>query len=94
MTWLAVAVTDSGIGIPSEVAAHVVSELQEWTGGFPRQDDRTGLGLTIARKLAEEQDGRIGVRSNPGVGSTVTLHLPPARRPAISMIRHRAPHAG
>jgi PAS domain S-box-containing protein len=91
---VAVAVSDTGVGIPEEVEDRGVAELREWTSGLSRQDDRAGLGLTIARKLAEAQGGQIGVRSHPGIGSTFTLHLPPVRHPAVSMIRHRLTSKG
>jgi signal transduction histidine kinase len=40
----------------------------------------TGLGLPIAKALAELHGGRLDLASTVGVGTTVTLRLPPERR--------------
>lgn len=83
-----VAVTDHGCGIP----AH---ELERVFDRFHRVVETTthtgaGLGLYIARQLAEEMRGTLSVQSVPGQGSTFTLHLPAARlvdvRPAAEIV--------
>jgi signal transduction histidine kinase len=79
-TNVAVSVSDTGVGIPPELEARVLAELREWTSGLPRRDGGTGLGLAIATRLAEQQGGSISVVSEPGIGSTFTLHLPAAKR--------------
>ena len=44
-----------------------------------RRFEGTGLGLSIAKSLVELHGGRLCVESAVGVGTTVTLSLPPAR---------------
>lgn len=73
-------VTDTGIGIPQEHLQRVferfyqvdTSRAQDGTGGF-------GLGLSLARWIAEAHGGSVEVRSQVGVGSTFSVHLPIAR---------------
>lgn len=67
-------VKDNGIGIP-QAYHHRIFEL------FYRLHDRgtyegTGLGLAIAAKLAQKLGGKIGLKSDPGKGSTFWLDLP------------------
>jgi signal transduction histidine kinase len=69
-----VTVRDTGVGIPEE-------ELPRIFERFYRTDEaRTrggaGLGLAIARQIAETHGGTIEVRSTPGKGSTFILQIP------------------
>ena len=71
-----VAITDRGPGIPSDQ----VEQLFERFARLPQSDDRpgTGIGLFIARSLAEAQGGRIEVESTQGEGSSFSFVLPAA----------------
>ena len=73
---IAVAVSDTGMGIAAEALPHIFEEFRQADNGMTRRHEGAGLGLAIARMLAEQMDGRITVSSQPGVGSTFTLHLP------------------
>jgi signal transduction histidine kinase len=69
-----VAVSDYGMGIPAHELERVFERfhrVQETT-----TQPGTGLGLYIARQLAEEMEGTISVESIPGRGSTFVLDLP------------------
>jgi len=64
-----IAVRDSGVGIPPENLGNLFEPL------FTTKPKGIGLGLAVSRKLMEANDGRIEVQSEPGMGSTFTVHL-------------------
>lgn len=67
-------VEDNGVGMTEEVAAHVFERF--FKGDSSHNEKGFGLGLSIARLIAEAQGGRIEVTSAPGVGSRFTVTLP------------------
>ena len=66
---LCFSVTDSGVGINPEQLAKIFEGFTQADGSMTRKYGGTGLGLTIARQLAEMMGGRITVESTPGIGS-------------------------
>jgi signal transduction histidine kinase len=76
--WVALQVTDTGIGIAPTDLDRIFEEFEQVNAG-PRADSErrgTGLGLTISRRLARMLDGDISVESSPEKGSAFTLWLP------------------
>jgi PAS domain S-box-containing protein len=71
-----VAVSDTGIGITAEALVHIFEAFHQVESGVTRHHQGSGLGLAIAWRLAQQMGGSLSVRSEPGVGSTFTLHLP------------------
>jgi signal transduction histidine kinase/HPt (histidine-containing phosphotransfer) domain-containing protein len=68
--WLHVAVADTGIGIPAAHQHLVPEPFTQADGSSTRRYGGTGLGLTIAKQLAELMDGRLWIDSEVGRGST------------------------
>jgi len=72
----AVVVRDSGIGVPAELQAAIFEPFVQADGGSRRAHEGAGLGLSVARTLAESMNCRLTLESEPGSGSQFVLHLP------------------
>jgi len=70
------AIEDTGIGIPNEAQEMVFEEFRQVDGRMTREFGGSGLGLALARRLAQQVQGNITLASVPGVGSTFRLELP------------------
>ena len=71
--WLAIAVTDSGPGIPADQRQRL---FHEFTRLHPDDKPGVGLGLAISERIARLLGAELSVASEVGVGSTFTLWLP------------------
>ena len=81
--WLVLNVSDTGIGIKPEDQDRIFSQFEQVDSSYARQQQGTGLGLTLTRKLVEAHGGGISLRSDgEGQGSTFTVMLPMAASPA------------
>jgi signal transduction histidine kinase/DNA-binding response OmpR family regulator len=67
---LHLAVRDSGEGIPPDRMDRLFQPFSQIDASTTRRHGGTGLGLVICKRLVELMGGRIGVTSEPGVGST------------------------
>jgi len=71
-----ISVQDRGKGIDRAELHRIFEPFYRSKEAVAGQIHGTGLGLHIARTLAEAMGGRVSVTSEVGVGSTFTLHLP------------------
>jgi two-component system cell cycle sensor histidine kinase PleC len=78
-------VEDTGIGMAPETVAAALEPFRQLDGALSRRFEGAGLGLSIAKALAELHGGRLNIRSAVGEGTSVTIALPAsclAARPA------------
>ncbi|MDX1741737.1 MAG: hybrid sensor histidine kinase/response regulator, partial [Rhodothermales bacterium] len=73
---VSVSVEDTGVGISKKYLPKLFSPFTQESTGTDRTYEGSGLGLAVARGLAERMFGRIDVRSNVGKGSVFTVTLP------------------
>lgn len=68
--YLKIEVSDAGQGIEEKLLSKIFDPF------FTTKPKGTGLGLSMVHKIIEAHDGRIGVSSKIGKGTTFTLTLP------------------
>ena len=76
--WVEVHITDTGRGIPPDELPRVFERFFRGDAARSRAGG-AGLGLAIARLIAEQLGGSIEAESTPGQGSTFHVRLPPAQ---------------
>ncbi|MCW2245354.1 PAS domain S-box-containing protein [Azospirillum fermentarium] len=82
-------VTDTGIGIPESDMDRVLQAFARVESPGNRRVEGTGLGLPLTKRLVELHGGVLTLRSQLGVGTTVTVTLPPWR--AVERLPHCSP---
>ena len=79
-----ISVQDRGVGIHAAELHQVFRPFYRSPEVVAAQINGTGLGLSVAKHIAESMGGRISVTSEVGVGSTFTLHFPIAAELSLS----------
>ena len=75
-----ISVSDRGMGIESADLPHIFEPFYRSPSVKAAQIHGTGLGLPLAKSIAQAMNGNLTVTSAPGRGSTFTLHLPCVER--------------
>jgi PAS domain S-box-containing protein len=74
-SWALLEVADVGVGIPAADLPHVFERF--YRGANARlMGAGTGIGLAAVRQIVAEHGGAVAVRSEEGVGTTITVRLP------------------
>ena len=68
-------VRDTGIGIPPAMQKSVFESFIQVDASINRRYGGTGLGLTIVKEFAEMMEGKVGLTSTPGQGSTFWFEI-------------------
>ncbi len=71
-------VADTGVGVPGHLREKIFESFYQADSTLSKNAQGTGLGLAVARQIAELHGGTIHVESEPGEGSTFIVRLPSA----------------
>ncbi len=74
--FLRIEIEDTGFGIPESAQSQLFQEFYRVRTRNTAHISGTGLGLSLARSIIEAHYGRIGVKSQEGVGSTFFIEIP------------------
>ncbi|MEM1150099.1 MAG: ATP-binding protein [Pseudomonadota bacterium] len=71
-----ISVIDTGIGIPREEIARLGRPFEQISDTRDRNFEGTGLGLALTKSYADMHGGRLGIASEVGKGTRVSIYLP------------------
>ena len=72
---MVLSVADTGVGIAADDVLHIFERFWRADKVRSREVGGTGLGLPIARQIAEQHGATLDVHSEPGRGSVFTLRM-------------------
>ncbi|MCU0343533.1 MAG: ATP-binding protein [Ignavibacterium sp.] len=73
---LKITVSDTGVGIPKEKLQKIFDRFYQVNGSHTREQEGTGIGLSLTKELVELHKGNIEVESEEGKGSTFIISIP------------------
>jgi len=82
--WLEIRIKDDGIGIPAPDLPLIFDRFYRSAQARLRHNQGSGLGLAIVRSIMLLHGGSVGISSDPGQGTVVTLRFPPQELPVIA----------
>ncbi len=71
-----ISVSDTGIGIPKDQHNVIFDKFYQVRSASGTRSEGTGLGLAITKRLVEQHEGKIWLKSEPGHGSCFTFTIP------------------
>jgi len=71
-----ISVRDSGIGIAPDQQERIFGAFEQVDNSYSKQQQGTGLGPALTKRLVELHGGQVRVQSALGQGSTFSFHLP------------------
>ena len=90
--WIQWRVQDTGIGISAEYREKLFRPFSQVDESSTRQFGGTGLGLAISQQLCQLMGGHIDLDTQPGRGSTFTVHLPLGSKPTAGLTEEEDRH--
>jgi len=89
-TTMEIHVSDTGSGIPSGAIPHIFERFYQADLSRPGGEKHgAGLGLAIVQEIVTAHSGRITVRSQEGLGTTFTVHLPHTQPVVTTLLRRK-----
>ena len=89
-TEMQIRVVDTGAGIPSTALHHIFERFYQADSSRPGGEKHgAGLGLAIVHEIVAAHSGRITVRSQEGLGTTFTVHLPLVQQEATTLLHRK-----
>lgn len=74
-----IAVSDNGVGIDAAALKNITMPFYQSDDTYARSQDGTGLGLSLVNAMMQLHDGKLGLTSRVGEGTTATLTFPKER---------------
>lgn len=71
-----ISVKDNGIGIPKEKLESIFEKFVRVDKTIKRENEGSGIGLSIVKSLVDLQGGKISIESSEGIGSEFTIEIP------------------
>lgn len=75
-SFVRIEIEDRGIGIPKNERNKIFARFFRGSADVVKEQEGSGVGLYLTRKILEDQGGTVSVKSKPGEGSTFVVQLP------------------
>ncbi len=92
--WILWSISDTGIGIAPNMLGKLFQTFSQVDSSITRKFGGSGLGLVISQQLCLAMGGHITVRSELGLGSTFSIHIPVYTEPLDEFLNPKVPGDG